>query len=332
MKNNRFTSLIYVLFLILTSCSDNYYNFSGFIWGTTYNITYKANRNLDDSVTAAMRQIDSSLSMFNPASTVAHINAGTDMHADSMVAEVLNLSRRIYRVSHGAFDPTIAPLVELWGFGTDKTGIIPDSADVQAALARVGFDKCHISDDGIISMNADSMRLDFSAIAKGYGVDHVARVLKRNGCSDFMVEIGGEIAASGLNRHGQPWHIQIDAPVADSCGRILHDRLTVVELTDAAIATSGNYRNYRDMADGSRIGHTISTTTGYPVKTGTLSVSVIAPDCATADALATAAMAMPYPEARAMIDSLPDAEALFVIASPDGMEVLATAGFPRTAN
>lgn len=327
MKKNRFTPLIYIIFLILTSCNENYYNFSGYTWGTTYNITYKADRNLEDSITAAMRQIDSSLSMFNSSSTVAHINAGTDMHADSMLAEVLNLSRRIYRLSNGAFDPTVAPLVELWGFGSHKAVSAPDSAAVLAVLARVGLDKCHIV-DGVVRMDADSMRLDFSAIAKGYGVEQVGRLLRRNGCRDFMVEIGGEIAVSGLNPHGQPWRIQIDAPVADSCGRILHDRLTVVELTDAAIATSGNYRNYRDLADGSRIGHTISTATGYPVATGTLSVSVIAPDCATADALATAAMALPYPRAHAMIDSLPNTEALFVTASSDGMRIHATNGFP----
>lgn len=330
MKIIRFTPLIYTIFLFLASCSDNFYSFSGYTWGTTYNISYRAGTNLDDSITGAMLLIDSSLSMFNPCSTVARINACTDMSADAPLAEVLELSRRVHRASGGAFDPTVGPLVELWGFGTNGEQAAPDSAAVAAALDRVGLDKCHLA-DGRIIMDSDSMRLDFSAIAKGYGVDLVARTLQRNGCTDYMVEIGGEINARGLNRHGQPWRIQIDAPVADADGRIAHDRLMVVELRDAAMATSGNYRNYRDMPDGKRIGHTISAATGYPVATSTLSVTVVAPECALADALATAAMAMPYPAARAMIDSLPNVEALFVIDSPDGMKSVTTDGFPAPA-
>lgn len=330
MKKIYFTPLIYAIFLFLASCSDYFYNFSGYTWGTTYNIRYRADNRLDDSITGAMQLIDSSLSMFNPFSTVARINAGSDMTADSMLAEVLDLSRLVHRASNGAFDPTVGPLVELWGFGTHGEQATPDSVAVAATLARVGLEKCHIT-GGRIEMDSDSMRLDFSAIAKGYGVDLVARVLQRNGCYDYMVEIGGEINARGLNPHGQPWRIQIDAPVADVDGITAHDRLMVVELRDAAMATSGNYRNYRDMPDGKRIGHTISAATGYPVATSTLSVTVVAPECALADALATAAMAMPYPAARAMVDSLPDVEALFVIDSPQGMQTVTTDGFPAPA-
>ncbi len=193
------------------------------------------------------------------------------MTADSMLAEVLDLSRLVHRASNGAFDPTVGPLVELWGFGTHGEQSAPDSVAVAAALARVGLDKCHIA-GGRIEMDSDSMRLDTT-----------------------------------------------------------HDRLMVVELRDAAMATSGNYRNYRNMPDGKRIGHTISAVTGYPVVTSTLSVTVVASECALADAIATAAMAMPYPEARAMVDSMPDVEALFVIDSPEGMQTITTDGFPAPA-
>lgn len=329
MKKFRFTPLIYTIILILTSCTENFYNFSGVTWGTTYNITYRSDVRLDDSISTAMRAIDNSLSMFNPKSTVARINSGTDMHADSLVADIMRLSAMVNKCSGGAFDPTVGPLVEIWGFGTGEQRDEPVLADIASARARVGFDKCRM-ENGLIHFACDGMRLDFSAIAKGYGVDQVAGMLERNGCTDYMVEIGGEINARGTNPNGKPWRIQIDAPVPDSDGNAMHTRLMVIELHDAALATSGNYRNYRRTDKGTHIVHTISPLTGYPVKTATLSVSVIAGSCALADALATAAMAMPYPDARSMIDKLPDAEALFVLADSTGcFKVMATDGFPE---
>ncbi|MDE5643798.1 MAG: FAD:protein FMN transferase [Muribaculaceae bacterium] len=329
MKRFRFTPLIYALFLFLASCNENFYNYSGAVWGTTFNISYKSGQQLDDSIDAVLRSVDESLSMFNPGSTIARINAGSDMRADSLVTGVLDLSRRVWDVSGGSFDPTVGPLVELWGFGPGRRQGKPDSAAIALALSRTGLHKCNVA-DGQVCFSADSMRLDFSAIAKGYGVDRIASLLSRNGCNDFMVEIGGEINARGMNPDGRPWRIQIDAPSSAPDGSAMHDRLRIIELRDAALATSGNYRNFRLLPDGRRVGHTISPLSGLPVLSETLSVSVMAGECALADALATAAMAMPYADARTMIDSLDGVEALFVLSAPDGgTQVIATDGFPE---
>lgn len=296
----------------------------GAAWGTTYSITYNADCDLSDSVVATMRMVELAVSMFEPASNISRINSGVTDTLLPMTAQVFREARRISVLTGGYFDPTVAPLVNLWGFGYRNGDMseAPDSAAVRTALAAVGMAGCSLDDRTLVlTRRHRDTEFDFSALAKGFGVDCVAQMLRRNGCRDYMVEIGGEISVAGHNPRDARWHIQVDRPeaceprtgegvsVAD-----MHRRLTVLPVTDCAMATSGNYRNYRRVG-GRIVAHTVSPLTGYPAESSVLSATVIvstAPACAdtatpcmTADALATAFMAMPADSLSALLSRLP---------------------------
>ena len=287
----RFIAPIAILVATLTGCtSHNSFRYmSGAVWGTAYHITYNSDRDLSDSVFAVMNQIDASLSMFNQQSVVSRINGPQSAVADDDIIAVWEISKSVNAASEGAFDPTVAPLVDLWGFGRRGRDVaLPDSAEVSRTLALVGMDKWSVESGSIVQKPAPRAALDFSAVAKGYGVDCIARMFERNGCHDFMVEIGGEIALSGNNPRGTLWRVQIDAPVDTTPGA---NPYTYLDTTDCGIATSGNYRNYRADSTGNVYGHTINPLTGFPRQKAFLSVTVVAPTCALADAVATAMMA-----------------------------------------
>ena len=307
--------LIYIIIPYLTSCAGKNYENSGAAWGTTYHIVYTAPRELGDSIVAVMAQVEDELSMFKPTSTVSRINRGEDIAVGEMFREVFTLSQEISRLSGGAFDPTVGPLTNLWGFGTKSPDSLSTPSDslIAEVLQAVGIADCRLEGDRIVKKHPMTV-FDFSSVAKGYGVDAVAAMLTRNGATDYLVEIGGETRTSGLNAKGRPWRIQIDAPTSGDAG---HERLLVISPGDRAVASSGNYRNYRDTPEG-RIGHTINPATGRPSVTSTAATTVIAPDCATADALATACMVMQPDSAIAMIELLPDTEAMIIIAAPRG--------------
>lgn len=295
-----------------------YRSVSGNAWGTTYHITYQSPVILDKEIMDIIQAVDNSLSPFNPNSTVSAINSNASQASDSRFREVFSISQRICSISGGAFDPTVAPLVNLWGFGYRNADSIPDSVQIARALESVGILDCDIDFDGMVHKKTASTEFNFSAVAKGYGVDQVAKLLRDNGCENFMVEIGGELSLAGKNRHGENWRIQVDAPDMDLGGVVEHNRLDVLSVTDCCIATSGNYRNFRLTPNG-YVGHTISPATGLPLTTRTLSATIIAPNCAEADALATAAMAMPYSEAAHLIKSL-RYRAILVIANESGTD------------
>lgn len=326
MTRNLLTlALIYCLTLAFASCREKNYVNSGTTWGTTYNISYTAPRDLGDSIIAVMAQIDSELSMFNPSSTVSQINNNTKLEASPMFVDVFNLSVQISRLSGGMFDPTVGPLTDLWGFGRRQQpdSLIPTTAEIDNALDAVGIADCRIDNRRVLKKSPATI-FDFSSVAKGYGVDQVAEMLRRNGASSYLVEIGGEISASAARPDGRLWHIQIDAPIM---GDDIHSRMYLIELSQRSVATSGNYRKFRQTADGI-VGHTLDPLTGRPVVSSTLSATVIAPDCATADALATACMAMNADSALTMIEALPDVEALIAVARSDTLTILKTSSFP----
>lgn len=314
-------SLVTAFILLAVVCcgcdrAPSWHYASGTTWGTVYHIKYRSDRDLSDSITAVMRAVDMSLSPFEKASTVSAVNAGQDVRADAMLCDVISLSQRVCSISSGAFDPTVAPLVNLWGFGyRDGAADIPDSAAISAALASVGVRECRVDSGMRVHKKSPSTEFNFSAIAKGYGVDMIAAMLRRNGCSDYMVEVGGEIALDGDGPSGRGWNIQIDAPIDDNNAPGTN-RLTTINLTGRCIATSGNYRNHRSTSRG-EVGHTISPVTGMPVASSTLSATVLAPNTAMADALATAMMVMPPDSAMKMVESMPLVDALIVIAQPD---------------
>lgn len=330
MGTNKLTlcavTAIVALSAVLAACGrESYREMSGAVWGTTYNIIYRSDRALDDSVRAEMRRVELSLSMFCDSSTVSRINRGETDAADPMFAEVFAEARRVAAASGGAFDPTVAPLVELWGFGRHRHDSVPSREAVDSVLATVGIADCRMEGLTVVKKHGGT-QFDFSAIAKGYGCDRVASVLARNGCGDYMVEIGGEVVVGGKSPRGDNWRVMIDAPVGGEVP--VHERLAVIE-PEGGVATSGNYRNYRD-TPGGRVGHTIDPLTGYPRQTVTLGATVVAPRCMTADALATAIMAMEPDSAVAMVERMEGVEALIVTGDSAGYSTVRhTAGFPQ---
>lgn len=327
--------------LILCSCNGaaTFRTDEGGVWNTTYHITYHSSADLGDSIRAVMKQVEMSLSPFNPESVISHVNRGETARTDSLVARIFAMSQQVCRMSGGMFDPTVSPLINLWGFGFENPGGEPSEAQIDSALTLVGILGCALSPEGVISKKHPATQFNFSAITKGYGVDLIGEMLRRNGVEDYLVEIGGEIAVSGRNRHGEPWRVMIDSPIeCDSA--IVHSRMAVTcpQLTGgdkqerAAVATSGNYRNYRISSGGTKVWHTINPLTGRPAVTDAVSATVIAPECGLADALATACMALGSERAIAMLDSIgPSVAALIVKTQPSdtALTIVATPNFPR---
>ena len=296
-------------------------NIEGAVWNTTYSIKYCGDVTLVDSIHDIMRDVELSLSPFNPCSVISAVNDNRSMAVDSNIASVFDIACRVNELSHGAFDPTLSPLINLWGFGY-KAGDLsgPDDAMIDSVLTTVGITDCCIVDGMMVKKHPDTT-FNFSAVTKGYGCDMIAAMLRRHGVDDYLIEIGGEIALSGLNMRGKPWRVMIDAPVDSVAG---HQGLMTIEPGEGGVATSGNYRNYRYLPDGHRVGHTISAVTGRPVVTNTLSATVIAPDCATADALATACMAMHPDSAMTMIRTLDNTEVILVVLDADNQYKVVT--------
>lgn len=291
-----------------------YQHNEGTIFGTMYHAKYLCDEDLCAEIEAALHEVDASLSMFNPQSTISRINRNETCQADEMLSEVLQLSYRISTATGGAFDPTVAPLVNAWGFGF-KSGQLPDSTQVDSLRALVGLSAIHLRGDSITKDKPLAI-LDFSAIAKGYGVDKAAEVLRSHGIQDFMVEIGGEVVAEGINEKGNSWRIGINKPDDDSTSTNT-ELQDIVALSAGAIATSGNYRNYY-ISQGRKIAHTINPLTGYPAQQDILSSTVMAPTCAEADGFATAFMVLGMEEARRVLLSQPQLEAYFIYSDDEG--------------
>lgn len=300
-----------------------YRSADGLVFGTSYHITYLHNADLKPQIEHTMALVDSSLSMFNPQSTISAVNNASEIQVtDTMFLRVFRRAMEISDWTHGAFDITVAPAVNAWGFGFKHAEDI-SPATLDSLREIIGYRKISETDGLIVKSDARTM-LDCSAIAKGFGSDMVAETLRRNGISDFMVEIGGEIVVSGHNPSGKPWNIGISKPVDDSLS-VNGELQTVVAITDCAMATSGNYRNFY-VRDGRKYAHTIDPHTCMPVAHSLLSATVFAPDCATADALATSMMVMGPDSARALISAHPGIRAYLIVEAPDGS--LATISLP----
>lgn len=261
----------------------------GTIFGTYYHIKYEAPQALDDEISRALHEVDASMSVFNKQSTLSAINAGTSMHTDALLYEVLTKARKVSEATDGAFDVTVMPLVNAWGFGFKK-GEFPTDSQIDSLRAFVGFKRFELAPDSTIKKSDPRLMIDCGAIAKGYGVDRVARVLREHNVRNYMVEIGGEVVVKGRNPEGKDWQIGVSKPVDNKDGAQT-ELQTVLSLHDCAVATSGNYRNFY-MKDGHKYAHTIDPRTGRPVQHSLLSATVMAPDCATADAYATAFMVL----------------------------------------
>ena len=293
-----------IVFLLLTvallmGCSKPmpFQRHSNFVFGTVYNITYQYDKDLQKEIEAELMKVDAEFSMFNKESTVARINRGdSTVERSEMFNEIYQLAQTVSNDTYGAFDITVAPLVNAWGFGF-KHEQLPTAQQVDS-LMRI------------------RNQMDFSAIAKGYGCDVVARLLKSKGINNYMVEIGGEVVVSGHNDKDQLWHIGVNKPVDDST-HMENELQTVFSITDHAMATSGNYRNFY-YQNGKKYAHTIDPRTGYPVQHSLLSATVIADNCATADAYATSFMVLGVDGAKEVLLRHPELMAYLIYVDEDG--------------
>lgn len=280
----------------------------GMVFGTFYKITYQHDKNLQKEIEAQLKSVNDALSMFDKKSIITAVNNNEPVKLNDMFVNVFKLAQSISEDTDGAFDITVAPLVNAWGFGY-KSGALPSQQDIDSIRAFVGYQKVKLSGMRIQKEDA-RLTLDCSAIAKGYGTDVVARYFLREGIKNFMVEIGGEIVTHGVNPKRQQWSIGIEKPVEDSLA-MKSELQTVLRVDDIAMATSGNYRNFY-YKDGKKYAHTIDPKTGFPVQHNILSATVLAKQCAVADAYATAFMVMGLEKSKEVLDRHKDLKAYLI--------------------
>lgn len=336
--NFKFSYLLLFCLFLLGSCQQKtsgdreYIRNTGRIYGTFYNIVYvhPEGKDLHELIKMRMQEFDNSLSTFNPTSVISRINKNdvtvtTDEYFNAMFSEAM----RVSEITNGAFDITVAPLVNAWGFGFGEKDLT-DIPDVKPILEYVGFRKIQLIDNKLIKEDPRIM-LDASAIAKGQSVDVIARLLEDHGCVHFMVEIGGEVVAKGINPRGTKWKIGIDKPIDDPANE--HQELqTILSISGNALATSGNYRRFY-IRDGLKYAHTINPRTGYPVGHNLLSATVIAPTVMQADAFATAFMVLGVDSSLIITNQHPEMECYLIFSNDKGeFEVVYSDGFAKFLN
>lgn len=323
MKNTKIKifPILFIVFLIAGTAfiafqqsNAPYRNYSGKVFGTYFNITYQSSEDLEKEMKAAMDKVDASLSMFNENSTISRINRGEDVQIDNLFAYIFPRAMKVSDITEGAFDITVAPLVNAWGFGF-KQDKWPTDEEIDSLRAIVGYKTIHLNDRKITKDNPHTM-IDLSAIAKGYGSDVVAQVLDKAKVQNYMVEIGGEVVMKGRNDKGDEWKIGIAEPTDDK-EQTANTYSCVLQLTDKAVATSGNYRNFY-YKDGVKYAHTIDPRTGRPVQQDIISATVLAPHCYEADAFATSFMVVGLDKAKEIISKQKQLEAYLIYIDKDG--------------
>ena len=320
-KKRLFWQIPFLLILLIGSIliirqqrSMPYQHDSGTVFGTVYHITYQSSDNLQAEIENELKKVDQSLSPFNETSIISRVNRNEKVEVDGMFTEVFCLAEQISQDTDGAFDITVAPMVNVWGFGFKK-GVEPSKQVLDSIRALVGYRKVKLAGKHIVKQNPNIM-LDCSAIAKGYGSDVVARFLKQKGIQNFMVEIGGEVVTFGNSEKRVPWRIGVNKPTEDSLSTN-GELQTVLNVTDIAMATSGNYRNFY-YKNGKKYAHTIDPKTGCPVQHNILSATVLAKDCAVADAYATSFMVMGLDGARKILEKHPELLAYLIYSDAKG--------------
>lgn len=301
-KLGRYLIMMLALIAVLTtvSCKRKLYIFTqGVVWTTEYHIKYEANANLNDSIQQLFKAIDESASAFNKQSLISAINDNKSDVVDAFFVKLYNKALEVNRASSGLYDPTVMPLVNAWGFGY-KSGQMPTQAQLDSILQFVGIEHTSLNGNKIVK-DDPRVQFDFSSIAKGMACDEVAAMLERNGVENYMVEIGGEVVARGVNQIGQSWHVSIDMPEPDGSDGAQHNSALVITLNGQAVATSGNYRKFKE-SGGKKLSHIVNPKTGSSETSRLLSVSIVAPDCMSADAWATACMAMGEEQTKAAME------------------------------
>lgn len=330
-----------VIILLLISICVNYRKnaylvIDGFAQGTTYHIVYipdfsisfllhKDDFLFQDEVDSVLKRIDESLSLYDPESVISRINRNDSLViVDELFEAVFRKSVEVSAITGGAFDITVGPVVNAWGFGPGERAEV-DSTLIDSLLQYVGMDKVSMEGRRVIKL-VKGVLLDFNAIAQGYSVDLLARFFESRGIDRYLVELGGEVTASGLKQDRKQWKIGVDKPIDNNLipGRELQ---AIVSLYNRSLATSGNYRKFY-VENGIRYSHTIDPATGYPARHNLLSATIVADDCMTADAFATACLVMGLEKSIEMISDNPELEAFFIFSGEDGaFETYATEGF-----
>lgn len=334
MKKRNLLTLFFLLvalfFLVFypNQKQQPYMHNEGRVFGTFYSLSYQHpdGRDLGELVYQELKRVDASLSMFNDSSTIAKINNNMPVELDSLFLLMYRQALQVSEKTQGAFDITVAPLVDLWGFGRGNRQVVTPVL-IDSAQSLVGYQKLTLQGNSLLKSHPN-IRLDASAIAKGLGVDVALQCLKANGCTNAMVEIGGEVACFGVNPAGEKWKIGVNKPVNDSTC-MDQSMECVLKLADIAVATSGNYRQFY-YHEGKKYAHTIDPRTGYPVEHNLLSATVVAPSCMLADAWATAFMVMGKDEALAVCEENPELDCLLICESEDGdFMTIQSSGFSR---
>lgn len=317
-----------VILLVLGTCSKpvSQQKLTGPVFGTYFNIVYDGTISYDIEIDSLFDVINQSMSTYIESSDISKINLNEAAIIDTHFKRVFETSKQIYQSTDGAFDPTIGVLVNAWSFGPSGEISNLDSLKIKTLMESVGFNKIAINGNRVIKEHPETF-IDFNAIAKGYAVDVVAEFLIKKGHNNFLVDIGGEISAKGTNtQSGSPWKIGIDDPNFDGS----QSYSKVISLNNEAMATSGTYRKYKVDREGNRYSHIIDTRTGYPSKTNLLSISVIAEDCMTADAYATAFKAMGIEKITEFLKFRPDLKVYLIFENDEKqLETLSLNNFPE---
>ncbi len=319
---SKTTLLVIAAMFLLAGCRlDSPKSFEGKALGTSYHITYigSLDEELPARVDSVLEVVNATFSVFDTSSLLSRINRGETLAPDSDIEYVLTLAQKVSEQTQGAFDCTCQPLIELWGFGRQQTDVSPALKTVDSVRQFVNYQLVELKDHQIIKKDP-RIQLNFNAIAKGYAVDKVAHLLQHLGYKNFVVEIGGEVVAAG-NKNGTPWKVGIQVPTETADGPV--ESCQQFDLEDKAVATSGNYRNYRER-DGIRYTHILNPATGRPEETNLLSVTVIAANCTTADAFATAFMVLGLDASLHILQQHPELEAWFIYDEKGSYRVLHT--------
>ncbi len=325
------TLLFSLACILLLSCASKpkkvYYFYEGPIQGTTFHITYEWNEDLAVDIDSLLQNFNKSLNNYDNSSVVSKINYNESNETDELFVKMFDASYIVYKASDGAFDITIAPVVNAWGFGWIKNSEsrIPDSTYIGEQLKYVGMDKMHLSDGKITKDYPESMIVT-NAIAQGLSVDYVSDYLFELGLTNFLVEIGGEVFCYGVNSRGEPWRIGVDKPV-DGSDADNRENQIIINLSGMAIATSGNYRKFIEN-NNIKYGHSIDARTGFPVVNSLLSVSVVSESCMMCDVWANAFMVSGLEKSIEILKKTEDVEAYFIYLDKDSVtQTYMTKGF-----
>jgi thiamine biosynthesis lipoprotein len=332
--SNRVKNAIYSLVLLAAIAAVFYWRQSrkaepikieGETMATTYHVTYfdDEGRNFKNSIDSILVVVNQSINNYDLGSEISRFNKGRKGLRFELpyLKPPLEVAARVVSASKGAFDPTVMPLVNAWGFGPAKQAL-PNKKEIDSLLAFVGFEKIRFNSDSIWKLD-ERTQLDFGGIGQGYGADVITSFLRTKGIEHMFVELGGEGIASGRNlASDQPWKVGILDPLSTYENQFFK---AYISLTDRSFTTSGNYFNYREV-DGQRYSHTIDPVSGYPAQKAILSASVFATDCATADAWGTAFMVMGHEKAIELLPHLSGIDAFLIYSTADGIATFATAG------